>query len=306
MKWFRIFSRKKRKDMSIRIEIPPQSEDPYISISPNGAWKIYDAPGEQDGIFSFCNGIRKSYYPIPFIDRLGGNIPISNNGEICFVSSHRKGKIDSSVLYIGNRSKMYRLVISGFFRNSFISNDGTVCAIKGSTTDHKAELALFSTQSGEEISSFLTNDFLLDDIENILPEKEKIILHSKDLGSFSFSFVGKIENEKAYIDAELHKGNLHTVCSRINKILKFTPKITDPDLMRELLICLDRAHPPKFSDQKWNTRSILENRIAIFERMKNYSEALKCAEELATQFPTRAHLTKRASLRKRLKLSHSP
>jgi len=193
-----------------------------------------------------------------------------------------------------------RLTLSGIFNSSAISDDGKVCAIIGSTVNHKSEIALFSVNDGGQIASFINNEYKLRDIKKIIPETKKIILSDQELGAFSFSFSGKIDDEKSYIDAELHRGNLYIVCGRVDKILKFKPAITDTALLEELLICVENAHPAPFSEEKWNKKSALEAKITIFERLKRPNEAYQCAVELAGLFPTAANKKKVVSLEKRL------
>ncbi|OUI83464.1 hypothetical protein HK22_08415 [Gluconobacter sp. DsW_056] len=173
-------------------------------------------------------------------------------------------------------------------------------AIKGSTVDHKREVALFSIECGEQIAFFMTDDYKLNDIQKIIPEQKKIILSDQELGYFSFSFSGEIDNGKSYIDAELHKGNLYIVCGRVDKILKFKPTITDTALLEEMLLCVESAHPAQFSDEKCNKKSALSAKIAIFERLKRPTDAYQCASELAGLFPTAANQKKVASLKRRL------
>lgn len=305
MKWPRFFKKENKGVFQVTISQSDMKNIPdYLAISPDGRWKL-DIIHEKtsSNYFLLHDDKRVFSYPQDVFGLHYHEFCLSNSGDFCFSHSNltkENNTSDKSTLYLVSAGQVRSLTLSGFFNTCAISDDGKVCAIMGSTINHKSETALFSVKNGEQISSFMNNEYRLRDIEKILPETKKIILSDQELGAFSFSFSGKIDDEKSYIDAELHRGNLYIVCGRVDKILKFKPAITDTALLEEMLLCVESAHPAQFSEDKWNQKSALSAKIAIFERLKRPTDAYQCASELAGLFPTAANQKKVASLKRRL------
>ncbi|MFT9364825.1 MAG: hypothetical protein ABF572_04705 [Gluconobacter sp.] len=307
MKWPRFFKKENKGSFQLTISSSDMENIPaYLAISPDSRWTLDIVHEKSASNYILLHDNERVFsYPVDVFGIIINDFRLSNSGNFCF-SQNNSLKDDkalaTSTLYLVSAGQVRRITLSGFFRTCAISDDGKLCAIKGSTVDHKREVALLSIESGEQIASFMTDDYKLNDIQKILPEQKKIILSDQELGAFSFSFSGKIDDEKSYIDAELHRGNLNIVCARVDKILKFKPTITDTDLLEELLVCIDSAHPARFSEDKWNKKSALSTKIAIFERLKRLTEAHQCASELAEFFPTVTNKKKAASLKKRINL----
>lgn len=308
MKWPRFFRKENKGVFQVTISQSDIKNSPdYLAISPDGRWKLDAVHAKTSSKYVLSHNSKCIFsYPQDSFGLLFEGVCLSNSGEFCFFYTDlakRNKATDTSTLYLVSGDQVRCLTLSGFFRTCVISDDGKLCAITGTNVDHKRETALFSIENGKQIASFMTDEYKLQDIKKILPDRKKIILSDKDLGEFCFSFSGEIDDEKFYIDAELHRGNLDIVCARVDKILKFKPVITDTDLLEELLVCIDSAHPTQFSEEKWNKRTALGAKIAIFERLKRPNEAYQCAAELANLFPTAANKKKVVSLKKRLSSS---
>lgn len=300
---------KPNKHSSIKFEVNVTKQDienspKYIAISPNKKWELcITKPGNNGEISSFCNGKKRFDYPLQLFSQFPFFPSLSNSGDFCFSHGNflkNKKSANTSTFYIAKGPQVRRFVFEGHYITTAISDDGKICAVFGSTNDHRSEVALFDSDSGAQVASFFTDGYRLRNIKEILTSEQKIILSNPTLGDFSFEFTGKIENEKSYIDAELHKGTLDIVCARVEKILKHKPAIPNPDMLRELLICVDQALPYAHSNQAWDERQVLRMKVLILEKMKKYQEAYDCAVKIKDLAPTKSDQKKISSLAQRL------
>ncbi|MFP2873756.1 hypothetical protein ACLEIY_16180 [Acetobacter tropicalis] len=297
------------KSSTIKFEVNISRENiknspKYIAISPDKRWELRITKSGGNGEFSSFYDDKKVFaYPFQLFTQLPSSPSLSNSGDFCFSHGNflkNKKAANTSTFYIARDLRIRQFVFEGHYTTTAISDDGKICAVFGSTNEHRSEVALFDSDSGAQVASFFTDSYRLRSIKKILTSEQKIILSNPTLGDFSFEFTGKIENEKSYIDAELHKGTLDIVCARVEKILKHKPAITNPDMLRELLICVDQAPPYAHSNQAWDERQVLRMKVLILEKMKKYQEAYDCAVKIKDLAPTKSDQKKIRSLAQRL------
>ncbi|ANA12924.1 hypothetical protein WG31_01935 [Acetobacter oryzifermentans] len=120
------------------------------------------------------------------------------------------------------------------------------------------------------------------------------------MGNFDFSISGKAGSEAAYIDAELGKGNIYTVISRVDKILKAYRKADGIECLKELIPYIDKAPAPQFANEEHCRKEALLTKARIFEKIGDYSSALRDYEAAAEIYSTKQTEKKIATIKKRI------
>lgn len=298
---------KKNIEFHIKIDLENLDSNPDARIwSPNKNYKACVSYIEQD----FKKKLFKQNIEIigndkKFIYEIDSHSPITeqkltDNGTFVFVENNINQSCNF-ILHILKAGNVINITREGYCSSFAISEDSEICGLVDSGIKTPKRVLIYGTKSGDLMYSWDLQDKNLNKIEIIKKDTFYCVsLSDLELGTFEFSLSGNFDNEKAYIDAELEKGNIYTVISRVDKILKMHRKSDGDTVLRELLPYIEHAHYPQFSNETHCRKEALITKARILEKMGDYVAALSNYEEAAKIQSTNPIKKKITSLKKRI------
>lgn len=296
---------KKNIEFHIKIDLGNSDTDAGV-YSPNKNYKAYISYIEQDFKKKlFTQNIEIIGNDKRFIYEINSHSPIINptltdNGIFIFIENDINQSCNFT-LHILRAGNVINILKEGYCLSFAISEDGEICGLVDCGRRTPRRVLIYGTKSGDLMYSWDLQDKHLNKIEIIKKDTcYCVALSDVELGTFEFSLSGNFNNEKAYIDAELEKGNIYTVISRVEKILKMHRKSDGDTVLRELLPYIEHAHYPQFSNEAHCRKEALITKARILEKMGDYIAALSNYEEAAKIHSTNPIKKKITSLKKRI------